>query len=92
MQLLKYLVHSFLFVLEFLELGEFDSGRCSPDIKSSVRARGRVKDRPVLRWTNSLGGPRPAHLSGERKTFCLTTVVWHSFSLENKNKEFNLAK
>lgn len=87
MQLLQDLVHGLLFVLEFLELGEFGTGSCRSSVQPSVWARGRVEEWPVLRWADSLGAPGPANLPGEGKTLRLATVVWHCFSLWDTDNE-----
>lgn len=85
MQLPQDLVHGLLFVLELLKLCEFDIGSCGPRVQASVGPGCRMKERPVLRWTNSMGSPRPAHFSREGKALCLATVVWHRFGLQGRS-------
>lgn len=85
MQLLQDLVHGLFFVLKLLELGEFGTGGCRLWIEIGVGTRGRMEQGSVLRRSNGLGSAGPTHLSRQRKALCLTTVVWHCFSLTKES-------
>lgn len=81
MQLLQDLVHGLLLVLQLLELSELGAGSRCTSGEAGVGARGRVEEGSVLRRTNRLRGPGPAHFPGERQALCLTTVVRDSLGL-----------